>query len=234
MFLAVLGLSGCELTVNSWTLDWFRAWHKAQATRAARNASADADRVTRENAQLLREMFQVVLQREPSSPQEFAYFMNPLSQGGSIEGTYNGIVYSDFYHRLEEHSPPATRETQMVFSDELAALEKELPQASRSGLDADELARTPLLKLKRFLGNEALKVVEAKEKAGEPALADWYAKWTARVVGENPIDYGVAARGLADQNFHRAWASHAPHDRLVWEVLNRIHRVLNAAEARSK
>ena len=37
------------------------------------------------------------------------------------------------------------------------------------------------------------------------------------------------AQQLKDESFHREWALQLPVDRLKWEVLNRLHRLLNDA-----
>jgi hypothetical protein len=84
-----------------------------------------------------------------------------------------------------------------------------------------------LFTLKRILGEEALRLIEQKErKTG--ALIDWYGAW-AVALAERKIDFGVPQRNLADFDFHKSWAAKAERDRLVWEVLNRLHRVVNSS-----
>jgi hypothetical protein len=81
--------------------------------------------------------------------------------------------------------------------------------------------------LKRVLGDEALKVVGSKRDfTGKLAL--WYSKWVVRIA-ERGVDFGIPARNRADEAFHYNWALTATEDQLEWEVLNRVHRVLNAA-----
>ncbi len=83
--------------------------------------------------------------------------------------------------------------------------------------------------LKRVLGDEALKIVS--EKRGDPeARAAWYGKWAAGIAHRGG-DFGLAQRNLADAAFHSQWARQASEDRLIWEVLNRVHRVLNPVPA---
>ncbi|MGE0614662.1 MAG: hypothetical protein AB7P04_03400 [Bacteriovoracia bacterium] len=84
--------------------------------------------------------------------------------------------------------------------------------------------------LKRVLGDEALKVIHAKRepdgRAGE-ALAGWYARFAVEMAGFG-VDFGLTDRNKSDEAFHRNWAMKAKDDQLTWEVLNRIHRVMNA------
>lgn len=81
--------------------------------------------------------------------------------------------------------------------------------------------------LKRILGDEALKVVGSKTEYREK-LAIWYSKWAVRVSQRN-VDFGVALRNKQDEGFHFKWAVQSTEDRIKWEVLNRLHRILNEA-----
>ncbi len=87
--------------------------------------------------------------------------------------------------------------------------------------------RARLFTLKRILGDEALRLVS--EKAADPrALSQWYSTWAAQMAGRG-VDFGHEKRNLAVTDFHRDWAQGASPDRIAWEVLNRLHRILNAA-----
>jgi hypothetical protein len=81
--------------------------------------------------------------------------------------------------------------------------------------------------LKRVLGDEALHVVADKKQHPEK-LAMWYAKWVVHMAARG-VDFGIALRNKPDFQFHYDWAIKAGQDRIEWEVLNRIHRVLNEA-----
>ncbi len=82
--------------------------------------------------------------------------------------------------------------------------------------------------LKRILGEEAMKVIASK--VSDPGgLAAWYGKWVAEVCGVRKVDFGLELRSRPDAAFHEAWAKGSTEDRLRWEVLNRLHRILNEA-----
>ena len=59
-------------------------------------------------------------------------------------------------------------------------------------------------------------------------MALWYSRWVVHMASRN-VDFGVALRNKPDEAFHYKWALTAAEDRLKWEVLNRVHRVLNEA-----
>lgn len=82
--------------------------------------------------------------------------------------------------------------------------------------------------LKRVLGEEVLAVIDEKRSGSPGDLSDWYARFSVRTAAEG-VDFGLPQRNLADELFHREWARHAEYDALVWECLNRVHRLLNAA-----
>jgi len=92
-----------------------------------------------------------------------------------------------------------------------------------------------LFTLKRVLGDEVLKVLNQQQARG--GLALWYGAFAARQAGKG-VDFGLALRNKADEAFHAQWAEGvlkaSQQDRLTWEVLNRVHRILNHAELTSR
>jgi hypothetical protein len=81
--------------------------------------------------------------------------------------------------------------------------------------------------LKRTLADEALRVIASKGEFKEKR-ALWYSKWVVHMTARH-VDFGVSLRNKPDEAFHYKWAIEAAADRLSWEVLNRLHRVLNEA-----
>lgn len=82
--------------------------------------------------------------------------------------------------------------------------------------------------LKRILGDELLKVVQAKE-ADRERLSDWYAKWAVHMASYQ-VSFGLERRNSTDEGAHYRWALEASVDRIRWECLNRLHRLLNSAQ----
>jgi hypothetical protein len=86
--------------------------------------------------------------------------------------------------------------------------------------------------LKRILGDELLKLCAEKSadsKNGQKDLAKWYGGWVNRMDGLH-VDFGLPLRNNPDAEFHQGWAMSVSADRLRWEVLNRVHRVINQFE----
>jgi hypothetical protein len=201
---------------------------------ASKKTPSGAETELQAKAQLLHEMFRVVLLREPMGENEFMEFLNPLAQGGSLEGIYNGFVHSDRYLALEEHAPPATPKAVALFSEELTSLEQEIQKPTDFGIQGapsakkyeDKFKPASIYTLKRILGEEALRVSELK--TDRDVFATWYAHFTVELIDKG-VSSGTPLRDKADFQFHHDWALKAPMDRANWEILNRIHRAMNAA-----
>ncbi len=195
-------------------------------SNAAKNAKA--------NAEILHEIFQVVFIREPKDRADFGNWVDTLNQGASLEGVYNGLIHSADYRKMEVASPGASVEALRIFGEELALLEKELPQpsANLSPILASNYSKqfigSSVFTLKRLIGEEALKVVEVKSEYREK-LALWYSKWVTHMIQRN-VDFGVSLRNKVDEPFHYKFVLDSSEDRVKWEILNRLHRVLNEAD----
>ncbi len=221
---------------------------------AAHNAQA--------NSEILREILQVVFNREPKDRSEFGNWVDTLNQGASLEGVYNGLTHSLDYRKLEAVNTSASTGALRVFGEELAYLEIELPVPTQFDMSLESplpqagyeiqvptgLGPTPtpnlkpdfkilaekysqqfvgvsLFTLKRLLGDEAIRVIGIKREFREK-LALWYSQWAVRIAKRN-VDFGLALRNNPDEAFHYKWAVESSEDRVKWEVLNRLHRLLN-------
>jgi hypothetical protein len=233
-------------------------------------AISDPAKTAKANAELLRELLQVVFMREPRDRAEFGNWADTLNQGASLEGVYNGMTHSAEYRKLEAVNAGASPEALKVFGQELAYLEIELPVPTpfdsrsasplpvlgdmSSGVSGDQrviefqkpaavetkpdlalmadkysklFVGASIFTLKRVISDEALKVVGTKTEYREK-LAIWYSRWAVRLTQRN-VDFGVSLRNKADEAFHFKWALQNPEDRIKWEILNRLHRLLNEA-----
>jgi hypothetical protein len=86
--------------------------------------------------------------------------------------------------------------------------------------------------LKRILGAEALKVIdhlEAQKEVDFSALHRWYSEWVVSILKEGII-FDPLLRNDKSVEFHYAWARSVKSDQLRWEVLSRLHQILNAKE----
>jgi hypothetical protein len=80
--------------------------------------------------------------------------------------------------------------------------------------------------LKRVLAEEVMRKID-ELKSSPRDLAQWYAQFVMRMA-ESKVDFGLEQRNQADFDLHFRWAMTASQDRIIWESLNRVHRVLNS------
>lgn len=92
---------------------------------------------------------------------------------------------------------------------------------------AKQFAGSSIFTLKRVLADESLKLVGIKLPQRDK-LAIWYSKWAVRTCQLN-VDFGIPLRNKPDEGFHFKFALESPEDRVKWEVLNRVHRIINEA-----
>lgn len=248
----------------------------ASASPEPQELGSTRARDAKANAELLHEVYTVVLGREPKDRSEFGSLVDSMNQGASLEGMYNGFVHSMDYRRLESSGRGASPIALRAFGEELAVFEAELPSpieydlqgapvppsladgvtvieygkpgvpaagssavpSVRPSLGPQALAAlaekysrqfvgTSIFTLKRLIGEEALRVIVHKREYPEK-LALWYSQWVVHMTARQ-VDFGIPQRNQADEGFHYKWALSAGEDRIVWEVLNRVHRTLNEA-----
>jgi len=188
-------------------------------SETAKNAAA--------NAELFKEMYSIVLRQDPKDRAEFGNWVDTLNQGASLEGVYHGLVHSKNFQKLEETSRPASARAMTAFREEWSRLSAEGGSVNSTPPIS---ARASIYTLKKELGERALQRVNALSPQ-QNELAQWYGKWAVQMC-QRSIDFGVSLRNRADAGFHTQWAKTSSEDRLKWEVLNRLHRVLNEMEQR--
>ena len=205
----------------------------APSTSAAPSALAVSDQQLKGNIEIFREIYEVTLITEVKDLKQIDSWVNTLNQGASLEGVYHGLTKSNEYLALEKKSPPASAAAVKAFAEEMDELQQELPERFQNKEPAP--AQVSIYTYKRLLGEEALKTFEIKyqDKVKDRSkLAMWYARLATRLA-RRQVDYGLALRNKADLNFHQTWALDAidrkSEEQLKWEILNRLHRILNEA-----
>lgn len=209
--LTLILFSGCEF-------DFSKLKRKKQL------APPTASELAKRNGEVLQEMIRVVSLKEPDSPEFFGGLVNSMNQGASFEGIYNGLIHNNVYRGTEETSEPASFRAVEAFIDQMLIFQAEaLSQTPRGDLILS-FKKSSLFTLKRILGDEAIKFMRAFKSRAE--LAEWYSSW-ALSMNRYKIDFGLSLRNNTDQRFHRNFAMNATQDTLDWEVLNRLHRLMN-------
>jgi hypothetical protein len=242
LVLTSLVLSGCENPLGGY---FAQEPTPSPSIQPKVNEVSESVKKAKANAELFHEMFLVVMMREPKDRAEFGNWVDTLNQGASLEGVYNGLVHSADYRALEESSPKSSEQTLKAFREEINFLEQELPKPTV----LENFGLSSVFVLKRVIGEEALKVIAAKlansdiktQSTPSPGpsisptgtskranLAAWYAKWAVHMASRN-VDFGIPLRNKPDEAFHLKWALAVTDDQILWEVLNRLHRVLNTA-----
>ncbi len=179
---------------------------------------------------LVTEMQEQVLGRAVKNSADVDGWANVLSQRGSIEGVYHGFVLSSEYAALEKGR--ADLKAVRFFSQEMAALDnpnladtQDVVRLAREKY-AKEYMTAPLFTLKRFLGDKIIKESNARKEDKE-RLAAWYASFAVRWAAAG-VPFGLPQRNKTDEAFHYRWAKENNLGVIQWELLNRVHRVMNA------
>jgi hypothetical protein len=179
---------------------------------------------------LVSEMIEQVLGRPAKNKSEVEGWANVLAQRGSVEGVYHGIVLSTEYTQLEKGQ--ADVKALRFFAHEMAMLDSpasnEEDPKIKTGSEAYAKANmaTPLFTMKRELGEKLIREAD-KRKDNKETLAAWYGALAARWARQN-VDFGLPQRNKADEIFHFNWAKENNLGMIQWELLNKIHRLMNA------
>jgi hypothetical protein len=179
---------------------------------------------------LIKEMQEQILVRPANNDQDINGWANVLSQRGSIEGVYHGFVLSAEYGAKETGKPEL--KAVRFFAQEMAAFDfpnakdgdPEMAKAAEKY--AKENMGTPLFVMKRFLGDRILKESIAR-KADKERLASWYSGFVGRW-SKAGVPFGHKQRDSGTEAYHYKWALDNNLGMVQWELLNRMHRIMNA------
>lgn len=179
---------------------------------------------------LVTEMQEQVYSKPAKGQADVDGWANVLSQRGSVEGVYRGLVLSTEYAALEQGR--ADLKALRFFAQEMAAFDFPNSQESDPALKAagekyaKEYMGKPLFTLKRVLGDRVIQEAETR-KGDKDRLAAWYSNFVGRWAKAG-VSFGMAQRDRADEAFHFKWAKENNLGMIQWELLNRVHRVLNS------
>lgn len=243
-----LGFTSCQ------AMDQLNGFFHSASKPSTPSTPLSAERA---HAQILSEMLRVVFREEPSRAR-LVSLSDIWSQGASLEGIYNGLTHSSDYRRYEFGHPGNSKAALDYFSQTLSWVEKQISPpgeitvatASPIALPLDlsdpgaapapvklllidpavysgTFAQSSIYTLKRVLSDEFLRLVDLKKAS--PGFARWYAEAVVRT-NALKIDFGLSLRNSGDVQFYETWAGSASDDQIKWEILNRIHRILNSTQ----
>ncbi len=178
---------------------------------------------------LVKEMQEQILVRPANNDQDINGWANVLSQRGSIEGVYHGFVLSAEYGS-KETGKPALKAVRF-FAQEMAAFD--FPNAKEGDPELTKAAEkyavenmsTPLFTMKRLLGDRILKESIAR-KGDKERLASWYSGFVGRW-SKAGVLFGHKQRDTGTEAYHYRWALDNNLGMIQWELLNRMHRIMN-------
>jgi hypothetical protein len=196
----------------------------------AKNGLMTAGEKLRFHRWIVSEMQEQIFSKPAKSAADIEGWANVLSQRGSMEGVYHGLILSSEYAALETGKAP-TRAVRF-FAQEMASLD--FPNLNDGSPEvkaarekyAQEHLNTPLFSLKRLLGEKVLKEANSRN-ADREGLAAWYSSFVARWV-KTGVPFGLPQRDKPEEAFHYNWAKENNLGMIQWELLNRVHRVMNA------
>lgn len=299
---ATVLLAGCERSPAEFFEQAKREWRAAMTVlQGGRNPLRKKEQSASEvQAELVQEIFRVVLLRDPAERGEFTSYVDLLAQGASIEGVHNGLTHTDQYRKLEQTyrteagvlevfcrewldlgmgsvepsrlnpkmAEPLSAPVPLEYVEPSETSESGRneggdrnnhtgPREGVGGTDSTSpevecnqvFSGAAFFTLKRVLADEAIRVIREVRQVGSgqsaspaqppgpaqataPRLSTWYGRWAA-LMANRGVDFGLALRNKADEKFHRDWASSTSDDKVTWEVLNRVHRVLNEAQRKA-
>ncbi|MBU6374461.1 MAG: hypothetical protein KGQ59_00540 [Bdellovibrionales bacterium] len=280
------GVVGCQ-KISVFLTSTMQSSSSGTTAPGAQETPTNVEPTVQRNAELLQELYRVVLAINPKNPSEFGNWLNSLNQGASLEGVYNGFTRSDLQRAREADTKTTANPKAIgVFVRELVDLLmefREIPELtfedakplSSISTAAEEVSEAPsslvitkpqapdsfqpfaspsasstssqpsreqleakmtrifsgasVFTLKRVLGEWGLKVLAFHREESRERMRDWYADFAAKQARKG-VDFGLDLRREPNREFHRNWAEQVSDDLIRWEVLNRLHRVLNAAQ----
>lgn len=178
---------------------------------------------------LVKEMLEQVFGKAAKSATEVDAWANVFSQRGSMEGVYHGMVLSSEYSALEQGK--TDMKAVRFFAQEMAAMDhpnaKDTDEAIRKSAEdyAKKYMAHSLFTLKRLLGDRVISESVAR-KGDKDQLAAWYASFVGRW-SKAGVSFGMAQRDNPNEAFHFKWAQENTLGMVQWELLNRLHRILN-------
>jgi len=166
----------------------------------------------------IREITRVTRQMK-SNIKEDRRWLNVMSQGGTREGVYRGIVLEDRYTNLERKSFPINPKV-LDFSLQYANhfLAQDIKKSA--------LRRSNFYTLKKVLVERSLEVMDSFPVENDD-LYDWYALFSSYLAKKYPRIWRNRLRKNSNAKIHKNWAKNVPEQHIKSEVIIKMHKVFN-------
>ncbi len=166
----------------------------------------------------IREVTRVTRQIK-SNLKEDRRWLNVMSQGGTREGVYRGIVLEDRYTNLERKSFPINPKV----------LEFSLHYANyflAQDIKKSALRRANFYTLKKVLVERSLEVLDSFPVENDD-IYNWYALFSSYLAKKYPRIWKNKLRKSSNAKIHKNWAKNVPEQHIKSEVIIKVHKVFN-------
>jgi hypothetical protein len=146
-------------------------------------------------------------------------WLNVMSQGGTREGVYRGIVLDDRYKRLERGRYPVGQkvaEFSVYYANNFLSQDLKLSAVSSSNFYT----------LKKVLVERSLEVLDSFP-SNKDDIYDWYAVFSGYLARKYPNLWKNRLRKNKNLKSHKAWSKNVPEQHLKSEVIIKLHKTFN-------
>jgi hypothetical protein len=142
-----------------------------------------------------------------------------MSQGGTREGVYRGIVLDDRYKRLERGRYPVSQkvaEFSIYYANNFLSQDLKLNAVSSSNFYT----------LKKVLVERSLEVLDSFP-SNKDDIYDWYAVFSGYLARKYPNLWKNRLRKNKNLKSHKGWSKNVPEQHLKSEVIIKLHKTFN-------
>ena len=229
-FLGVVFFFVYIFTVSSWGGDAKN--RDASSTRTSTDSSSQI-LSSRDKISFYRwmvdEMYEQVMIERPKNSKDLDGWINIFAQGASVEGVYHGLILSTSYAAKETGTTTISvlrwYSQELEFMDALSSQMDKKVKLQSAGQYVKEKSDASFFTLKKEFGERILREIELR-KNNRKELSKWFATLASRWA-KLEIDFGLTERNKREFDFHEDWAMENSVGLLQWEILNRVHRIMN-------
>ena len=154
-----------------------------------------------------------------SKSDEDRRWLNVMSQGGTREGVYRGIVLDERYKKLEVRSHPVSVKVakfSVYYANNFLSQDISLGAVSAANFYT----------LKKVLVERSLEVLDSFPPDKDD-IYDWYAVFSGYLAKKYPNLWSNRLRKDKNVKRHKHWAKNVPEQHLKSEVIIKLHKTFN-------
>jgi hypothetical protein len=171
------------------------------------------------NVNFIREVYEVTRLSKPNN-EEVSQWFNILSQGGSREGVYRGLVLDNVYAGLENYDS-GLNEKMVGFIE--AYMGKYLEQI----LSKENAKKMNFFTIKKLLTEKSMEVMDELYRINPQDSFTWYAVFSREMAVKYPALMNNEVRKDERAERHLNWAKNVPFQFVKSEFIIKIQTVMN-------